>query len=66
MAIALVAGFVLDSRLVQPGLERGSHGLMDYLINGPLLVILTGSAAAGSWRARRRRAREHADPASTA
>jgi hypothetical protein len=48
MAIALVAGFVLDSRLVQPGLERGSHGLMDYLINGPLLVILTGSAAAAA------------------
>jgi hypothetical protein len=48
MAVVLVAGFVLDSRLVQPGLERGSHGLIGYLINGPLLVILTGSAVAAA------------------
>jgi len=48
MAIALVGGFLLDSRLVQPGLERGSHGMMGYLLNGPLLVILPGSAAAAA------------------
>jgi len=48
MAVALVGGFVLDSRLIQPGLERGSHGLIGYLINGPLLVILTGSAVAAA------------------
>jgi hypothetical protein len=46
MAIALVGGFLLDSRLVQPGLDPGSHGMMGYLFNGPLLVILPGSVAA--------------------
>jgi hypothetical protein len=48
MALALVAGFVLDSRLVQPGLERGSHGMAGYLLIGPILVVLTGSAVAGA------------------
>jgi len=48
MAIVLVGGFVLDSRLVQPGLERGSHGMMGYLLNAPLLVILPGSAVAAA------------------
>jgi hypothetical protein len=48
MAIALAGGFLVDSRLVQPGLERGSHGMMGYLLNGPLLVILPGSAAAAA------------------
>ena len=46
MAIALVGGFLLDSRLVQPSLDPGSHGMMGYLFNGPLLVILPGSVAA--------------------
>ena len=46
MAIALVGGFLLDSRLVQPGLDPGSHGMMGYLFNDPLLVILPGSVAA--------------------
>jgi hypothetical protein len=48
MAIALVAGFLLDSRLVQPSLERGSHGMTEYLLNGSLLVILPGSAVAAA------------------
>jgi hypothetical protein len=48
MAVALVGGFLLESRLVQPGLERGSQGMMDYLLYGPLLVILPGSAAAAA------------------
>jgi hypothetical protein len=40
MAVALVGGFLLDARLVQPGLDRGGQGMMGYLFNGPLLVIL--------------------------
>jgi hypothetical protein len=48
MAIILVAGFLLDSRLVQPGLQRGSHGMMDYLFTSPLLVVLPGSALAAA------------------
>jgi hypothetical protein len=48
MAIALVGGFLLDSRLLQPGLEPGSHGMVGYLLNGPLLVILPGSVAAAA------------------
>jgi hypothetical protein len=48
MAIILVAGFLLDSRLVQPGLQRGSHGMMDYLFTSPLLVLLPGSALAAA------------------
>jgi hypothetical protein len=107
MAVALVGGFLLDARLVQPGLDPGSHGMMDYLLSGPLLVILPGSAlaaavgrslrsglwacawavvlaapllflalwavplgvlgaAAGSWRARRRRSGQRASLAPTA
>jgi hypothetical protein len=48
MAVALVGGFLLDARLVQPGLDPGSHGMMDYLLSGPLLVILPGSALAAA------------------
>jgi hypothetical protein len=48
MAVALVGGFLLDARLVQPGLDPGSHGMMEYLLNGPLLVILPGSALAAA------------------
>ena len=48
MAIILVAGFLMDSRLVQPGLQRGSHGMMDYLFTSPLLVLLPGSALAAA------------------
>jgi hypothetical protein len=48
MAVALVGGFLLDARLVQPGRNPGSHGMMGYLFNGPLLVILPGSALAAA------------------
>jgi hypothetical protein len=48
MAVILVAGFLLDSRLVQPGIQRGSHGMMDYLLTFPILVILPGSAVAAA------------------
>jgi hypothetical protein len=48
MTIALVGGFLLDARLVQPDLDPGSHGMMDYLLSGPLLVILPGSALAAA------------------
>jgi hypothetical protein len=48
MAILLVAGFLLDSRLVEPGLERGGHGMMDYLFSGPILVVLPGSVVAAA------------------
>jgi hypothetical protein len=50
MAVALVGGFLLESRLVQPGLQPGSHGMTEYLLNGPLLLILPGSAAAAAGR----------------
>jgi hypothetical protein len=48
LAVVLVGGFLLDSRLIQPSLPRGSHGLMGYLFTGPLLVILPGSALAAA------------------
>jgi hypothetical protein len=48
MAVALVVGFLLDSRLVQPGLQRGSHGMMDYLLFAPPAVLVAGSAAAAA------------------
>jgi hypothetical protein len=48
MANLLVAGFLLDSRLVEPGLERGGHGMMDYLFSGPILVVLPGSVVAAA------------------
>jgi hypothetical protein len=41
MALALVAGFVLDARL-------GRSGVMEYLLNGPILVVLPGSALAAA------------------
>ncbi|HYY81026.1 MAG TPA: hypothetical protein VFD04_17870, partial [Actinomycetes bacterium] len=41
MAIALVTGFVLNARLAQ-------SGVMAYLPGGPILVVLTGSAAAAA------------------
>jgi hypothetical protein len=49
MAIALVAGFVLVVRLSlrQAGMTFDA-GVMGYLLYGPILVILTGSAAAAA------------------
>jgi hypothetical protein len=48
MAVLLVVGFLLDARLVQPGRDPGSHGMVGYLFTGPLLVILPGSALAAA------------------
>jgi hypothetical protein len=47
MAIALVAGFVLVVRLEQRDIELDA-GVISYLLYGPILVILTGSAAAAA------------------
>jgi hypothetical protein len=47
MAIALVAGFVLVSRLEQRDIALDA-GVMSYLLYGPIMVILTGSAAAAA------------------
>ncbi|HEX6677519.1 MAG TPA: hypothetical protein VF486_21150 [Actinomycetes bacterium] len=47
MAIALVAGFVLASRQQLRGAELDG-GVMGYLLSGPILVVLTGSAAAAA------------------
>jgi hypothetical protein len=47
MAIALAAGLVLDSR--QDLRHAMGGGVMDYLVNGPLLVVLAGSAAAAAF-----------------
>jgi hypothetical protein len=48
MAVALVAGFVLLSRLGLRGVGGLDGALMGYLPAGPILVILTGSAAAAA------------------
>jgi hypothetical protein len=48
MAMVLVGGFLLDSRLVQPGLQRGSQGMMDYVLFAPPAVVLAGSAVAAA------------------
>jgi len=47
MAIALAAGFVLASRQELRGLP-GDAGMTNYLLNGPILVVLTGSAVAAA------------------
>jgi hypothetical protein len=47
MAIALVAGFVLVSRRELRDMTLDA-GVMDYLLQAPILVVLTGSAAAGA------------------
>jgi len=47
MAIALVVGFVLVSRLEQRDITLDA-GIMSYLLYGPILVVLTGSAAAAA------------------
>jgi hypothetical protein len=47
MAVVLVAGFVLTSRRELRDLP-GHAGMTDYLLNGPILVVLTGSAVAAA------------------
>jgi hypothetical protein len=48
MALALVAGFVLTSRLALRGVAGLDGGMMSYLLFAPLVVVLAGSAAAGA------------------
>jgi hypothetical protein len=45
MAVALIAGFVLTTSRQELGDPHGSEGMVFYLLIGPILVILTGSAA---------------------
>lgn len=47
MAITLVAGFVLVVRLRQAGITFDA-GVISYLLYGPIMVILTGSAVAAA------------------
>jgi hypothetical protein len=64
MAIALVAGFVLVSRLEQRDMTLDA-GIMSYRLLASPAVILTGSvAAAGGAGTGRRRARAQAGPLS--
>jgi hypothetical protein len=46
MAVALIAGFVLTTS--RQGDPSGSEGMVFYLLIGPILVVLTGSAAAAA------------------
>jgi hypothetical protein len=48
MAVALVAGFVLTTSRQVLGNPPGSEGMVFYLLTGPILVVLTGSAAAAA------------------
>jgi hypothetical protein len=48
MAVALVAGFVLTTSRQVLGNPPGSEGMVFYLLIGPILVVLTGSAAAAA------------------
>jgi hypothetical protein len=48
MALVLVAGFVLASRLGLRGVDGPDAGIATYLFLGPILVVLTGSMAAAA------------------
>lgn len=48
MAVALIAGFVLTTSRQELGDPPGSEGMVFYLLTGPILVVLTGSAAAAA------------------
>jgi hypothetical protein len=48
MAVALVAGFVLTTSRQELGDPPGSEGMVFYLLIVPILVVLTGSAAAAA------------------
>ena len=48
MAVAMVAGFVLASRLALRGGGPAAAGMMGFLLVGPLVVVLAGSAAAAA------------------
>jgi hypothetical protein len=48
MAVALVAGFVLTTSRQVLGNPPGTEGMVFYLLIGPILLLLTGSAAASA------------------
>jgi drug/metabolite transporter (DMT)-like permease len=48
MAVALVAGFVLVSRLGLRGVDVADAGMMSYLLFAPPVVVLAGSAVAAA------------------
>jgi hypothetical protein len=48
MAVALIAGFVLTTSRQGLGDPSGGEGMVFYLLIGPILVVLTGSAAAAA------------------
>jgi hypothetical protein len=48
MALALVAGFVLVSRLGLRGVDLADAGMMSYLLFAPPVVVLAGSATAAA------------------
>jgi hypothetical protein len=48
MAVALIAGFVLTTSRQELGDPPGSEGMVFYLLIGPILVVLAGSAAAAA------------------
>jgi hypothetical protein len=48
MAVALITGFVLTTSRQELGDPPGSEGMVFYLLIGPILVVLTGSAAAAA------------------
>ncbi|MET0478373.1 MAG: hypothetical protein ABW222_10505 [Actinomycetota bacterium] len=48
MAVALIAGFVVTTSRQELGDPPGSEGMVFYLLIGPILVVLTGSAAAAA------------------
>jgi hypothetical protein len=48
MALVLVAGFVVASRLGLRGVDGPDAGIATYLFLGPILVVLTGSMAAAA------------------
>jgi hypothetical protein len=50
VAIALVAGFVLTSRLGLGGVDLVDAGMLGYLLFAAPLVVLAGSAAAAAGR----------------
>ena len=48
MAVAMAAGFVLASRLGLRGVGPANGGMLNFLLVGPLVVVLAGSAAAAA------------------
>jgi drug/metabolite transporter (DMT)-like permease len=59
MAVAMVAGFVLTSRLGLAGVDLADAGMISYLLFATPSVVLVGP---GPWRARRRRRQRSGAP----